>query len=135
MMPPREYSGLGVPGGGARPSATSNGLPGPATCDQLSAVICGGMSSGSRKQNSSGVWPRASVAPISRANAVPSTRASSDDQIAASIEFQVAFQVLRAPRTSRATARSSWPPGAAASIASLTIGQTHSRPTTAIRTA
>lgn len=55
MMPPREYSGLGVPGGGARPSAVSSGLPGPATCDQLSAVICGGMSSGSRKQNSSGV--------------------------------------------------------------------------------
>jgi hypothetical protein len=43
--------------------------------------------------------------------------------------------VLRALRTSRATARSSWPPGAAASTASLTIGQMHSSPTTAIRTA
>lgn len=66
---------------------------------------------------------------------MPNSSESSDEQSAASIEFQVAFQVLRALSTSRATARSSPPPGAAASSASLTIGPTQSIATTAIRTA
>src|SRR5919106_62552 len=82
-------------------------------------------------RNTSGACCR----PTSSAKAVPNSSESSAEQSAASIEFQVAFQVLRALSTSRATARSRSPPGAAASTASLTIGQTHSSATTVTRTA
>ena len=115
------------------PSVLSSALDGPSTCTQLSAVTCGGIISGIRKQKTSARLPRMSVRATSRAKAPPSSTETTVPPTAVSRLCQVARQVDRAPSTSCRTPVPNCPPGAMLSRTSRPIGTTLSPETSTTR--
>ena len=112
-----------------------SGLAGPNNCAQDSAVTCGGIISGSRKQNTSAALARISVRATISAKSVPRTSEIAVPSVAVTSECQAAVQVEPAVSTERILARSGVPPGAKASTRSRVTGRTLTRPTKTTRTA
>lgn len=122
-MPPALRSGLGVPGGGARPSVFSNGDDGPVAAMKASATTCGAIIIERTKRNEKTCLPRMSVKVIARAAASPSTRANRADITPVSSEWISARSAAREVISANAAVGMNSPARVSAALINRPVGR------------
>ena len=121
-IPQAEWSGCGLPRGGAMPSVLSRTDEGPVICIQARAVICGGIIIGIIRQNTSAALARISVSATTKAKAAPMTMEINVPAPAVISECQSAVRVAGRVSTSVAWSSVNPPPRPNPSASRRSIG-------------